>query len=930
MDKTVELLQRQLERERLARKQAEAILELKSLELFRSNQELLRLNNSLEEEVKKRTEELVEEKKQLNHLIESYPLPLLLVSKKDLSIVDVNQFGLQVFQVEQKSIIGLKYDKWALKVKNSNIFSKSKVDGERKIKINDEYIYFQAHTTEIKFRNQELYLINLYDLTEQKKIFEDFSENQRAYRELVENVSDIIFRADKNGRFTFVNQTAIHITGYSNEELVGSHFNLFVREDFQSKLIGFYRFQFENNVQSTYIEFPIITKSKKEIWIGQTVNIHNLDSGEKEIIALSRDITDRKKAEKALILSEDKYRSIIENLELGLLEVDKQGKIVRAYPQFCLLTGYDPDELKGKDALEIFADEAGKKIIAAESEKRKKGIPSVYELELIRKDKSKVWVLISGAPFYNEKNEIAGTVGIHVDISERKRMEAELISAKEIAENSLKSKDLFVANMSHEIRTPLNAILGMSQLLQNSGLTDRQHKYVEAIHTSSENLLTIVNDLLDFAKIESGKMELDIASNNLYKIIQNVIQLWNLKIDQKGLTFIKDFDIPEKAFYLFDSTRLFGILNNLIHNALKFTTHGYISIQVSIEKSNQDEDEIKFSIEDTGIGISNEKQELIFESFIQAENTTSRNFGGTGLGLAIVKQLVEKMNGKIEVISELNVGSTFSFTIPLKKCSSPLEIKEKKIASGFLKNKTVLLVEDNEINRFMAQTILESWEMLVFTAENGAAAVEFLNSKSVDVILMDMQMPVLDGVQATWMIRNKLKVSIPIIALTANASQSEKEKCLNAGMNLYLSKPYKQEELLEVFAEIFNHEVEIVLSENNVDFIQKEHSLVDLTLLIQNTNNDLVFMKKMIQLVITETTKKASEIEQLSKDKNFDGIKRIAHSMKPSLDHVSVKEIRTLVREVESFPKPEIPESLLKHLVTLLHLLVDQLKEVQN
>lgn len=929
MDKTIELLKRQLERERQARKQAEGILELKSLELFRSNQELLRLNNSLEEEVKNRTEELEEEKIQLNHLIESYPLPLLLVSKKDLTIIDVNQFGLQVFQSHQNSIIGLKYDKWALKVKNSNIASKSKVDGERKIRINDTEVFFQAHTTEIKFRNEDLYLINLYDLTEQKTIFANFSENQRAYRELVENVSDIIFRADKYGRFTFVNQTAIHITGFSNEELIGSHFNLFVREDFQSKLIGFYRFQFENDVQSTYIEFPIITKSGQELWIGQTVNIHNLNSGEKEIIALSRDITDRKKAEKALILSEDKYRSIIENLELGLLEVDKQGIIVRAYPQFCLLTGYKPEELKGKNALEIFVDEAGKNIIISESEKRKKGIPSVYEIELIRKDKSKVWVLISGAPFYNEKNEIAGTVGIHVDISERKRLESELISAKEIAENSLKSKDIFVANMSHEIRTPLNAILGMSQLLQNSGLTDRQHKYVDAIHTSSENLLTIVNDLLDFAKMESGKMELDIAPNNLHKIIQNVIQLWNLKIDQKGLTFIKDFDIPEKAYYLFDSTRLFGILNNLIHNALKFTSQGYISLQVSIEKLNQEEDEIHFSIEDTGIGISNEKQEIIFESFIQAENSTSRNFGGTGLGLAIVKELIDIMNGKIEVYSELNQGSTFSFSIPLKKCISPAEIKEKSIQSDFLKNKTVLLVEDNEINRFMAQTILESWDMQVFIAENGAIAVEFLTTDSVDVVLMDMQMPILDGVQATWMIRNKLKLKVPIIALTANASQTEKEKCLNAGMNLYLSKPYKQEELLEVFAETFEDKIEYITVSNQNNLQENSLSYVDLSLLVQNTNSDKAFMEKMLKLVISETEKKSAEIKELLINKNYDVIKRIAHSMKPSLDHVSVKEIRNLVREVESFPKAEIPESLVNSLVRLFDQLVEQLKEVR-
>ncbi|MFN6075267.1 MAG: ATP-binding protein, partial [Fluviicola sp.] len=587
-----------------------------------------------------------------------------------------------------------------------------------------------------------------------------------------------------------------------------------------------------------------------------------------------------------------------------------------------------PEELKGKDALEIFVDEAGKNIVISEGEKRKKGIPSVYEIELIRKDKSKVWVLISGAPFYNEKNEIAGTVGIHVDISERKRMESELISAKEIAENSLKSKDVFVANMSHEIRTPLNAILGMSQLLQNSGLTDRQHKYVDAIHTSSENLLTIVNDLLDFAKIESGKMELDISANNLNKIIQNVIQLWNLKIDQKGLMFFKDIDIPEKAYYLFDSTRLFGILNNLIHNALKFTSHGYISLEVSIVYLNQEEDEIHFSIEDTGIGISNEKQEIIFESFIQAENSTSRNFGGTGLGLAIVKELINKMNGKIEVLSELNKGSTFSFKIPLKKCISPAEIKEKSIQSDFLKNKTVLLVEDNEINRFMAQTILESWNMQVFIAENGAIAVEFLTTNSVDVVLMDMQMPILDGVQATWMIRNKLNLKVPIIALTANASQTEKEKCLDAGMNLYLSKPYKQEELLEVFAETFEDKIEYITVSNKPNLKENTLSLVDLSLLVQNTNSDKVFMEKMLNLVISETEKKSAEIKELLTCKNYDAIKRIAHSMKPSLDHVSKKEIRNLVREVESFPNSEVPESLVNSLVRLLDQLVDQLKEV--
>ncbi len=892
------LIQRQLEREKLARKEAERILEEKSLELFRSNMELTKLNASLESQVQQRTNELRFEQSQLNLLIDLHPMPLLIVKRSDFSIIDVNAHACFTFKQSKEAFMGLPYLDWAKAIDGEHPATNS-VDGEREINVGDQSLYFQAHSTLLNFRNEDIYLIILDDLADRKAILNQYIEKEKAYRELVENVSDIIYRADQTGRFTYINPTAAHFTGYNENELLDAHFTLLVREDFQAKLISYYLFQLKEEIQTTYIEFPVITKDGTEKWVGQSADLHRIDDENMEFIVLCRDITDRKKVERALIRSEEKYRSIIENLELGLLEVDPTGIIVKAYPKFCVLSGYTPEELVGRNPMTFLVDEQGKEVIEAESKKRKKGKASVYEVELIRKDGAKVWVIISGAPFYNERNEVAGTVGIHLDISDRKKMEEELLLAKEIAENSLRSKDQFVANISHEIRTPLNAIIGMNHLLNDTGLTEKQHNYAEAIETSSQNLLTIVNDLLDFSKIESGKMELEIISENLHSVICKTVELWNLKIEEKGLYFEQNIHPDINRFYNIDPTRLSGILSNLLHNALKFTSHGKLSIEIKLLERNTNSDRIRFAIKDTGIGIPNDKLATIFESFVQAENNTTRNFGGTGLGLSIAKDLVELMNSQLTVSSEVGQGSCFQFILQLAHAEEPVAESTSHFDLSQFKDKRVLLVEDNEINRFMAQTILENWKLEVTCAENGAIAVEKLTHQPFDVVLMDMQMPVLDGLQATWMIRNKLKSDTPIIALTANAVKGELEKCFEVGMNDFLSKPYTQEALQAALIRSLRLQppsIQPTIAEKT----PIASDWIDLSLLVQNTNNNAQFMRKMIHLMISETEKRLEEIPRLLQLKDQESIRKIAHSMKPSIDHVAHVNVRELVRKVEA------------------------------
>ncbi|WP_341901392.1 PAS domain S-box protein [Fluviicola taffensis] len=926
MKSEIELLRRQIIREREARKQAESLLENKSKELFDSNQKLVQLNIRLEDLVGERTYQLEKEKEQLKQMIDEHPLPMLVSTGERNMIVNANKKALQLFKCELNDLIDREVPDL---VKSEAEFCEEDLNGTFYTLIDQVKHELRCHCSNIQIDEIPGKLILLEDISEKSEMLDQITKKEKQYKNLVENSSDVIFICDLDGKFKYVNPMGFKLTGFDEEELMDTHFFKLVRSDYQKKLRGFYNFQVKNKIQSTYIEFPIICKDGKELWLGQTVDINTNSNGDIEFFALSREISDRIKYEKAMMRSEEKFRSIIENLELGLLEVDRNGIILKAYPQFCKLIGYSSEELVGQDPLQLMVDDENRNIILDESKKRKQGNSSVYEIKLFKKDKTPIWVMISGAPYYNEKNEVAGTVGIHLDITKRKLMEEELKEAKLLAENSLKSKDLFVANISHEIRTPLNAIMGMSQLLEQGILNQKQHQFVQAISKSSENLLMIVNDLLDFSKLEAGKMDLTLGSHNIYETITDVANLWGYKIEEKNIDFSKNISVPQKN-YLYDATRLNGILSNLLHNALKFTEKGMISLNVEIVKEHKNKSVFLFKIEDTGIGISESQLAQIFESFVQAEPGIARKYGGTGLGLSISRNLIELMGSQLKVSSQLNVGTTFEFELTLEKQSESNSEKTKELIEvGLLKDLNVLLVEDNQFNQIMAHSILENWNVNVVIANNGKEAIEKIQEQEFDLILMDIQMPVMDGIQCSWKIRHDLKSTTPILALTANAMPNDVKKYLDVGMNGFVLKPFRQHELYisikNVLFPDMNEKNPVTNGVNEKMKSMYSDEICDLSNLTKNCLGNEAFMRRMITVAIQEIGNNIIKLEENLNANKPAEIKNIAHSLKPTIQNVANKQAFELVRSVELDEPNETWKINVNVLISKLDLLKSEL-----
>lgn len=544
----------------------------------------------------------------------------------------------------------------------------------------------------------------------------------------------------------------------------------------------------------TYEDFPVHDS------IVDTVKILNATSlVQKEMngfvkdLIKERDLLIRKNENRI----EEKYRRIIEDLKFGLLEVDLEENITKVYPAFCDLVGYSEKELLGNNARILMVHAEDISNFDIQNEMRKEGQTSVYETKIRTKSGVYKWVIISGAPIYNEKNSVIGSVGIHVDISERKKMEADLIEATEKAQTSVKSKELFLANMSHEIRTPMNVIIGMSELLNDTKLSVVQQKYLNAIHHSSENLLSLINSILDYSKIEAQQLTLENLDINFHSFFENLKLSFLPYAQEKRIDFNVHVasDVCEILFG--DRHKINQVFVNLINNAIKFTNEGSVSVNCFVVATTKSHQMLKFEIVDTGIGIAENNLSTVFQTFKQEDSSIARKYGGTGLGLSICKGIISSMGGTIELKSQKNKGSTFSFLLKFKKKISKQDqfqpIEKTKIK--MFNNVKILIAEDNQLNQMLIKAILDKESIQYELAENGEQVLEKLKTTNFDLILMDIQMPIMDGVTATIEIRNNLKSSIPIIALTANASVSDELKYKEVGMNDHLSKPFKREDL---------------------------------------------------------------------------------------------------------------------------------------
>ncbi|GAB3869867.1 hypothetical protein GCM10028824_17620 [Hymenobacter segetis] len=515
------------------------------------------------------------------------------------------------------------------------------------------------------------------------------------------------------------------------------------------------------------------------------------------------DITARIKAEEDLKRREEKYRGIIENMSLGLVEADLNDHLLYANQSFCDMTGYCTDELAGQRLSPLLLTGPDLELVESKLRTREHGISDSYEIVVTTKAGERKWLLVSGAPLYDEHQRHIGSIGIYLDVTIQKHLETSLREAKVQAESSTRAKQDFLANMSHEIRTPMNAILGMSQLLAKTPLAAPQASYLHAITASAENLLVIINDILDLSKIDAGQLAIEHIGFSPGSVCAQVKKTLQYKAEEKGLTFIANLDpaMPEVA--LGDPFRLIQVLLNLVGNAVKFTEQGTVSIRCQrLNHSNPDEALAEFTVEDTGIGIEAEYLSHIFDDFSQEDSTVTRQFGGTGLGLGISKKLVRLLGGELRIESRKNHGTISRFTLRLPVGTAHhLSTKDPGDLDGLqqeLHGKHILLVEDNLFNRMLANSFLTNAGMSVTEAPNGQAAVDMARTQVFDLILMDVQMPIKNGYEATRILRQEMGLTVPIIALTANAITGERAKCLAAGMNDYLTKPFQEVSLLKM------------------------------------------------------------------------------------------------------------------------------------
>lgn len=630
-------------------------------------------------------------------------------------------------------------------------------------------------------------------------------------------------------------------------------------------------------------------------------------------------------------------RSLIEASLDPLVTINTKGKIMDMNEALAHITGVTREKLTGTDFLNYFTEP--QKAREVYQEVFANGSVADSPLTLRHKDGKLTDVLFNGSVFKDNQGNVLGVVVVARDVTEQKRIAAELTeaivhaelatgiaeeakvkadSARRIAEDAVKAKQQFLSNMSHEIRTPMNAIIGFTKVVLKTDLSPKQKEYLNAIKTSGDALIVLINDILDLAKVDAGKMVFEQTPFKMALSISAMLHLFEPKIQEKNLTLIKEYDERIPKVLLGDPVRLHQIILNLVSNAVKFTKEGKIKVYVRLLNEDEESVNIEFTVSDTGIGINEDKMSSIFENFQQATSGTSRIFGGTGLGLAIVKQLVEAQGGTINVKSKIETGSDFCFRLNFKKTNAEAQAEPVEIQLNTkMKDVKVLVVEDITLNQLLMRTLLDDFGFKCDIASNGKMAIEKLKANRYDIILMDLQMPEMNGFEATEYIRTKLNLKIPIIALTADVTTADLAKCKAVGMNDYISKPV-DERLLQSKIILFLTKVTME-NQSDENLPENNEKYCNLQYLVQRTKSDPLLISEMISLYIGQTTSLNKEMVASMKNNDWKSLHAVAHKLIPSFSIVGINSMyEDMAVKIQNYARREENISEIQDLVVKL------------
>ncbi len=717
---------------------------------------------------------------------------------------------------------------------------------------------------------------------------------------LLNEVNLVIISCDENARVTYVSPATEQIIGYKVDQLLGDKWwdlTFFTKEESQlskEKVLAL------TSGKTTVNPIPYDRQLRCEDGTMKWIEWRDSLGVKGIFVSVGVDITEWKKTEEIKIQSD----TILNSVNSMLIVSDKEGNVIYSSPAVEKMLGYKVKDIMGDKWWKLTYEnqqeaQQVKNAIYNYIFLNKKSFVDISKRKIKSANGDYKWI-----EWQLSKGANGTYISIGTDITQRISTDLELKKAKESAEESLKVKNEFLANMSHEIRTPLNAVIGFTDLVLETQLNPEQRSHLETMKNSGEILLSLINNVLDLSKLESEKLKIEEIPFNLHKSFNTVLKLMKLRADEKKITLDLNIAPNTPVNVIGDPTRVEQILLNLIGNAVKFTNKG--SVHVTLKQLNETPgaSEIYFEVRDTGIGIVSNKINTVFGAFSQAKSDTSRIYGGTGLGLTIVKKLVGLLNGSIKVESIFGEGSVFKITLPLKK--DLVTVNSDEIEPEFVMNEplelSILLVEDNKTNQLLAKTRLERWKCKVDIANNGIEGVKKVQKNMYDLILMDIQMPVMDGYEASKIIKNdisKKAAQIPIIAMTAYATNADISRAKTSGMDDYIFKPFKPKELYNILEKYGKpskgRNLRDAYSKQDNAEVTTEKKYIDLRFLYEETQGESSILILLIESFLKDFKEFFEVVNKEFKHKNWKALYEATHKIKPSITMFGISQMEPII-----------------------------------